>query len=75
MTQAWEPAHKALPSQRFVSGSRDSTLRVWDAKTRKCLFSMTNHTLVVTAVKWGGEGLIYSASRQMLSSKFSTLIP
>jgi hypothetical protein len=25
--------------------------------------SMSNHTQVVTAVKWGGEGLIYSASR------------
>lgn len=61
--QAWEPAHKALPSRRFVSGSKDNTIRVWDANTRRCLFSMSSHTMVVTCVRWGGEGLIYSSSR------------
>jgi hypothetical protein len=112
--QAWEPAHKALPSRRFVSGSKDMTVRVWDATTRRCLFTMSSHTMVggtqgrgsgrraracavesggsrllwllvaphpalalpahpnyppqpraqvITQVKWGGEGLIYSASR------------
>lgn len=30
---------------------------------RQCLFSMTNHTNLVTCVRWGGEGLIYSGSR------------
>ncbi len=35
---------------------------------RQCLFSMTNHTALVTAVKWGGEGLIYSASRDKMIS-------
>jgi hypothetical protein len=30
---------------------------------RQCVFSMSNHTMMVTCVKWGGEGLIYSASR------------
>ncbi|GFR44734.1 hypothetical protein Agub_g6062 [Astrephomene gubernaculifera] len=62
-SMAWEPAHKALPSQRFVSGSKDNTIKVWDASTRRCLLSMSNHSQLVTAVKWGGEGLIYSASR------------
>eukprot|EP00878_Enallax_costatus_P029056 GHUV01031441.1.p1 GENE.GHUV01031441.1~~GHUV01031441.1.p1 ORF type:complete len:277 (+),score=58.53 GHUV01031441.1:422-1252(+) len=61
--QAWEPAHKALPSRRFVSGSKDNTIRVWDATTRRCLFTMSSHTMVVTCVRWGGEGLIYSSSR------------
>ena len=28
-----------------------------------CLFALTAHTNVVTALKWGGEGLIYTASR------------
>ncbi|GIL67555.1 hypothetical protein Vafri_20907 [Volvox africanus] len=62
-SMAWQPAHKALPSQRFVSGSRDNNIKVWDAVTRNCVLSMSNHTQLVTAVKWGGEGLIYSASR------------
>ena len=37
--------------------------QVWNANTRQCLLSMSNHQLMVTCVKWGGEGLIYSASR------------
>lgn len=44
--QAWEPAHRALPARRFVSGSKDMTVRVWDANTRRCIFSMSSHTMV-----------------------------
>ena len=25
---AWEPAHMALPARRFVSGSKDTTIKV-----------------------------------------------
>ena len=60
---AWEPAHRALPCRRFVSGSKDATIRVWDAVTRQTLFSMSSHTLAVSCVKWGGDGLIYSGSK------------
>jgi len=60
---AWEPAHCALPARRFCSGSKDATIRVWDAASRQLLFSMSSHTAAVTAVKWGGDGLIYSAAR------------
>lgn len=31
--------------------------------TRRALFVLGSHTMVVTCVRWGGEGLIYSASR------------
>ena len=37
--------------------------QVWDATTRRCLFSMSSHTLAISCVKWGGDGLIYSSSR------------
>lgn len=60
---AWEPAHVELPSRRFVSGSKDGTIKVWEASTKRCLFTMSSHTAAVTAVKWGGDGLIYSAAR------------
>ncbi|KAG1659389.1 hypothetical protein FOA52_004389 [Chlamydomonas sp. UWO 241] len=60
---SWEPAHKALPCSRFATGSKDNQIKVWDAHSRQCLLSMSNHAMMVTCVKWGGEGLIYSASR------------
>ncbi|KAL6771834.1 hypothetical protein ACKKBG_A27985 [Auxenochlorella protothecoides x Auxenochlorella symbiontica] len=60
---AWEPAHAELPARRFCSGSKDATIKVWDANLRRCLFTMSSHTAAVTAVRWGGEGHIYSASR------------
>jgi len=60
---AWEPAHKAYPCVRFCSGSKDNTIKVWNANTRQAVLSMSNQTMAITAVKWGGEGLIYSASK------------
>ena len=60
---AWEPAHLRLPARRFVSGSQDRSLRVWDAVTLQCQFSMSSHSLAVSCVRWGGDGLLYSASK------------
>ena len=60
---AWEPAHLAWPCRRLVSGSRDNSAKVWDATTRRMLFSLSTHTAAVTAVRWGGAGTIYPASR------------
>ncbi|GAB4813789.1 hypothetical protein N2152v2_000835 [Parachlorella kessleri] len=31
---AWEPAHVELPCRRFCSGSKDATIKVWEAATR-----------------------------------------
>jgi ribosome assembly protein 4 len=60
---AWEPLHRASPARRFVTGSRDHTARVWDARTRRCLLTLAGHGNVVASVAWGGEGLICTASR------------
>jgi ribosome assembly protein 4 len=46
-----------------VTGSKDTSIRVWDAVTRQTLFSMSSHTLAVSCVRWGGDGLIYSGSK------------
>lgn len=68
---AWEPAHMELPSRRFVTGSKDTTVRVWDAGSRHQLFAMSSHTAAITVVKWGGEGCIYSAARDCVVNVWS----
>ncbi|DBB18332.1 TPA: hypothetical protein ACH3X3_003281 [Trebouxia sp. C0006] len=63
MSIAWEPAHMELPCRRFVTASQDGTAKVWDANTRRCLFTLSGHTRPVTCVKWGGDGFIHTSSR------------
>ena len=60
---SWAPAHSELPCRRLASASKDATVRVWDVFTRSCLFVLGSHTQAVSSVKWGGEGLIFTASR------------
>ncbi|KAJ7561049.1 hypothetical protein O6H91_03G011900 [Diphasiastrum complanatum] len=60
---AWEPAHLQAPCRRFASSSKDGDIRIWDVVTRKCVICLSGHTLAVTSIKWGGEGLIYSSSQ------------
>ena len=59
---AWEPAHLCLPCKRFVTSSKDKTLTVWNADTRRSVMSMSSHTNTINCVKWTGEGYILSAS-------------
>lgn len=61
---AWEPLHlvKVGSSPRLVSGSKDSTLKVWDTNTRICELTMSGHTNSVSCVKWSGTNIIYSGS-------------
>ncbi|CAB4062076.1 RSA4 [Lepeophtheirus salmonis] len=49
-------------SKHFASASKDGDIRIWDIAGR-CLRSLTSHTQNVTCLKWGGSGLIYSASQ------------
>ncbi|KAJ3217508.1 Notchless protein 1 [Clydaea vesicula] len=50
---SFEPMHKNI----------NCTVRVWDATLRKLIFGLSQHTAAVMAVKWGGEDVIYTASR------------
>ncbi|KAG6710889.1 hypothetical protein I3842_05G025700 [Carya illinoinensis] len=60
---SWEPAHLNAPCRRFVSASKDGDARIWDVSLRKCIISLSGHTLAVTCVKWGGDGVIYTGSQ------------
>ncbi|KAM0753270.1 YVTN repeat-like/Quino protein amine dehydrogenase, partial [Meredithblackwellia eburnea MCA 4105] len=59
---AWEPVHLNVASPRLASSSKDGTVRVWNSKLRKLDFTLGSHTASVNVVRWGGEGVIYTAS-------------
>lgn len=59
----WEPYHKNPECQYLVSASKDGDLRIWDTVRAQTVRTLTGHTKSVTCVKWGGNGLIYSASQ------------
>ncbi|KAG2223667.1 hypothetical protein INT45_007245 [Circinella minor] len=60
---SWEPYHLNSKANRLASSSKDSTVRVWDTALRRVIMTISQHTAAVTCVKWGGEGLIYTASQ------------
>ncbi|RYG57139.1 hypothetical protein EON66_01115 [archaeon] len=65
---AWEPLHRAgdNPGQQcelLASSSKDKTVRVWNTRTSTCQFSLSGHSDSIECVRWGGEGFIYTASR------------
>mmetsp|Transcript_39607 Transcript_39607/g.53843 ORF Transcript_39607/g.53843 Transcript_39607/m.53843 type:complete len:518 (-) Transcript_39607:200-1753(-) len=63
-SMAWEPVHRSTrEAERFVSASKDATLRIWNARTGRMEASLSSHCDSVEAVRWGGAGFIYSASR------------
>ena len=65
---SWEPVHLQAPCRRFVSSSKDGDARIWDISLRKCVICLSGHTLAVTCVKWGGDGMIYTGYAFLQSS-------
>lgn len=59
---AWEPLHRNEACDRFVSASKDSTMKVWRVGMG-LQFCLSGHQSCVTCVKWGGCGRIYSSSQ------------
>lgn len=41
----------------------DKTIRIWDTILGQTLRILSSHTEAVSALRWGGTGLIYSGSR------------
>ena len=60
---AWEPLHLNGSCRRLASASNDGDVIIWDTVLGKSLVSLTSHTMSVKCLKWGGTGLIYSASQ------------
>jgi ribosome assembly protein 4 len=54
----------ATPCLRFVSASKDHTLRVWCCGAMRCLATLAGHTGSVECVAWGAGGQrLYSGSQ------------
>jgi len=59
----WEPQHRNARCDRLATASKDKGCRVWNVRTMKCELHITGHTDSVECVRWGGEGLLYTGSR------------
>jgi periodic tryptophan protein 1 len=48
MSLDWNSSHRNM----LASGSADSTVKVWDVTTQKCLYTMAHHSNKVQSVRW-----------------------
>ncbi|KAF2537981.1 hypothetical protein F2Q68_00021486 [Brassica cretica] len=64
--------HLSSPCRRFVTSSKDGDARIWDVTLKKSLICLSGHTLAVTCVKWGGDGIIYTGSQDCTIKMWET---
>ena len=69
---AWEPYHANPACERLASSSKDGSVRVWNVRTGRFEFSLS-HSDSIEAVKWGGQHLLYTASRDRTINVWSVL--
>ena len=64
---AWEPLHLVTDVSNkctlLASGSKDNTVRVWNCRTGLLQFVISGHKDSIESIRWSGQGLIYTASR------------
>uniref|UniRef100_A0A3P9BS99 Uncharacterized protein n=1 Tax=Maylandia zebra TaxID=106582 RepID=A0A3P9BS99_9CICH len=53
-----DPKHTARATKEVVSGSRDTTLRVWDVSTGRCEHVLTGHLAAVRCVQYDGRRVV-----------------
>uniref|UniRef100_A0A8D0U2L0 Notchless protein homolog 1 n=1 Tax=Sus scrofa TaxID=9823 RepID=A0A8D0U2L0_PIG len=61
LSTSWSPDGKKLASG--CKNGQDGSVRVWDTTAGRCERILTGHTQSVTCLRWGGDGLLYSASQ------------
>ena len=60
---SFEPLHADGACRRMASSSKDHTVKVWNLHLGTCETTISGHNDSVESVKWGGTGLLYTASR------------
>jgi ribosome assembly protein 4 len=59
---AWEPLNTNPKGEHLASGSKDNSIKIWNVRQQACVMTLSGHTNKVSALRWGGAGLLYSAS-------------
>ncbi|GAB0093248.1 Protein Notchless [Sergentomyia squamirostris] len=60
---SWEPYHENSDCRRIASAGADNDVRIWDVILSQCQMVLSGHSKAVTNVRWGGVGLMYTASQ------------
>jgi ribosome assembly protein 4 len=60
---SWQPYHQDPECRLLASAGSDGDIRIWDTVLGQTVKTLAGHTASVTAVRWGGGGLLYSSSR------------
>jgi len=60
---SFEPFHLNSRCIRLASSSKDKSVIIWNIATCQAEATLYTHTDSVESVKWGGRGLLYTASR------------
>ncbi|KAL7039105.1 hypothetical protein ACKWTF_009804 [Chironomus riparius] len=60
---SWEPYHMNPDCRRLASAGHDNDVRIWDTVLGSCVRVLSGHTGAITAVRWGGSGLIFTSSK------------
>lgn len=41
-------------------------MKIWDLGLGRCITVLSGHTMSVTCLRWGGDGLIYTGSQDRM---------
>lgn len=67
---SWEPYHMNPECRYLASAGNDNDVRIWDTVLGNCARVVAGHSGPVTAVRWGGAGLLYTSSRDRTVKMF-----
>lgn len=67
---SWEPYHVNPDCRLLASAGNDNDVRIWDTVLGTCVKVLAGHTASVTAVRWGGSGLVYTSSKDRTVKMF-----
>ena len=52
--------------RKIATASKDATVKIWDLGLGRCITVLSGHTMSVTCLRWGGDGLIYTGSQDRM---------